>query len=232
MVRLISLSKRPAGYSLADWRQQAGQRRVDAQWLRRLWESGCQRWVGSQVRDEDYAHAEPEADWVDEYDFHQLSQARAWRDFLQLQENAGAPSGLHVLVHVVVQKAPVLEPACNAAGLKVVRFAKRSPGMAPAAFRAYWKDAHGPIACASPMLRRYEQLHTVDEEYAGKAPAWDGFTLSWFESPAALIAHAQHPAGQAAARDTQHFLAAEPLPVLKVEQVGGLTPGEGCTAST
>lgn len=42
--------------------------------------------------------------------------------------------------------------------VKNIEFVNRRPGMPLEAFRAYWRNVHGPIASRIPVLCRYEQI--------------------------------------------------------------------------
>ena len=44
------------------------------------------------------------------------------------------------------------------------------------AFRAYWRNVHGPLAATIPVMHRYyEQNHLAPSTYEkGVAPAYDG----------------------------------------------------------
>ena len=53
------------------------------------------------------------------------------------------------------------------------------------AFRAYWRNVHGPLAATIPVMHRYEQNHLAPSTYEkGVAPAYDGPAITWFASTA------------------------------------------------
>lgn len=69
-------------------------------------------------------------------------------------------------------------------------FLRRLPGTEPAAFGAYWRDHHGPIAARVPGLRRYVQNHVV--RGAGTdVPVHDGVAQTWFDGIDAMRQSAQ-----------------------------------------
>jgi uncharacterized protein (TIGR02118 family) len=54
-------------------------------------------------------------------------------------------------------------------------------------FQRHWRDVHAPIASQLPGLRRYVQSHTRRSAYeGGRAPAYDGVVLAWFDSTEAI----------------------------------------------
>lgn len=73
---------------------------------------------------------------------------------------------------------------------------KRKPGMLLADFRRYWLEVHGELGRVLPGLRRYVQSHLVDEAYLYAEPRYDGVAQVWFDSPAALAAAFDSPAGK------------------------------------
>lgn len=171
----------------------------------------CSSFSVSKADEEIYTDSTPAADWLLEYDFLTSAAAHRWRVHLAKQQ----PTAQHLIVQAIEQK----NVSGGKAGIKVVRFAKKHPELSTEAFRDYWRNQHGPIACASPWLYRYEQLHVDDNEYLTTNPPWDGFTLSYFESLSAMQKHATHPAGKAAAQDIVNFLAPGPLPFVIMKSV-------------
>ncbi|MGA2409017.1 MAG: EthD family reductase [Candidatus Binataceae bacterium] len=83
---------------------------------------------------------------------------------------------------------------------------KRKPGMALAEFRRYWREVHGPIAAALPGLRRYVQSHLIDDAYLYAEPRFDGVAQLWFDSPEAMRAAFESPAGTASGEDSAKFV--------------------------
>jgi len=90
----------------------------------------------------------------------------------------------------------ILDGPAGGSLVKGVWQLKRKPGMALADFRRYWIDVHGKLALALPGLRRYVQSHLVDEAYLYAEPRHDGVAQLWFDSPAALAAAFDSPAGK------------------------------------
>lgn len=95
--------------------------------------------------------------------------------------------------------------------VKLVFCLHRLPHLSRAEFQRYWRETHGPLVrrhAAALAIRRYVQLHTVDDptndglrESRGGPEAYDGIAELWWESRETLAAATASPAGQAAARE-------------------------------
>lgn len=70
--------------------------------------------------------------------------------------------------------------------IKLIVAIRRNQSMSPAEFHAYWRTIHAEKVRALPAtkryIRRYVQAHTVDAEYAGAEPSYDGTAELWFDS--------------------------------------------------
>ena len=100
-------------------------------------------------------------------------------------------------------------------GVKNIEFVTRKPGMPVSDFQAHWRDVHGPLASAIPVIRRYVQSHARPEEYAdGRRPTWDGFALTWFDGTDAMRQSAVLPEYTAVRADEPNFLAPGAAPVV------------------
>jgi uncharacterized protein (TIGR02118 family) len=74
----------------------------------------------------------------------------------------------------------------------------------PAAFEAYYKDPHTPIALKVPGLRRFE-ISKVLGAPGGAQPAYYRTADLYFDDMNALQAALSSPEGQAAANDLANF---------------------------
>ncbi|HEX5972108.1 MAG TPA: EthD domain-containing protein [Gemmatimonadaceae bacterium] len=72
--------------------------------------------------------------------------------------------------------------------IKLIVAVRRNRAMSPAEFHAYWRTTHArkvrALAATRKYVRRYVQAHTLDGEYAGGEPAFDGTAELWFDSVA------------------------------------------------
>ena len=74
----------------------------------------------------------------------------------------------------------------------------------PAAFEAYYRDPHTPIAVKVPGLRRFEASKVVGAP-GGAQPAFYRTADLYFDNMDALQAALSSPQGQAAANDIANF---------------------------
>jgi uncharacterized protein (TIGR02118 family) len=63
---------------------------------------------------------------------------------------------------------------------------RKKPDWTTDAFRAYWRDQHGPLAARAPNLREYWQNHVTDRlqrgiDFARGPWAFDGFSQLYFD---------------------------------------------------
>jgi uncharacterized protein (TIGR02118 family) len=94
--------------------------------------------------------------------------------------------------------------------VKRVVFLVRKAGLPVEEFQRYWLSVHGPIAAEIPALRRYVQSHTRRAAYeAGRAPAYDGAAIAWYDSADAFRAAAAGAEYARAAADGPSFLAVD-----------------------
>ena len=83
------------------------------------------------------------------------------------------------------------------------------------AFRAYWRNVHGPLASTIPVMHRYEQNHLALSEYQkGAAPAYDGLAITWFASTAEMRSGAATAEYGATRADEANFLPDGHLPII------------------
>lgn len=179
---------------------------------------GLRRYAQSHVLLSGYCKREPLYDgvaelWFDDTDaFRRATRSRQYEAvladrarFMDLER-----FGLILTDEHVAKDGPTAPE-----GVKTIAFATRKPDMPVAAFQAYWRDVHGPLGVAIPLLRRYVQSHARPEEYAeGKRPAWDGFAMEWFDSTDAVRRSAALPEYAAVRADEPNFVAPVPAPVL------------------
>jgi uncharacterized protein (TIGR02118 family) len=80
------------------------------------------------------------------------------------------------------------------------------------AFRAYWRDKHGPPAARAPNLREYWQNVVIARDRIKGQPCGydelpiDGIVELWFQDAAALEAAFGSPAGRATMKHAKTFL--------------------------
>jgi uncharacterized protein (TIGR02118 family) len=101
------------------------------------------------------------------------------------------------------------------AAVKNIEFVNRRPGMRLNAFRAYWRDVHGPLAARIPVIHRYEQNHLILKVYDEcPSPPYDGLAITWFASTADMKRGTASPEYVATRTDEPHFLRDGHLPII------------------
>jgi len=103
--------------------------------------------------------------------------------------------------------------------IKVCELVWRRPDLELEAFRAYWRDVHGPIVAAIPGIRRYVQSHPLLGGYKKGPLAFDGLAEIWVDDKDALRAMATTPEFAAAKADEPNFIDTDRLVELVVDDV-------------
>jgi len=149
--------------------------------------TGIRRYVQSHTLPSIYAKREPVYDGIAELWSDDLAALRAMVREPQYQRvkadeanfiDGATMGGIVTREHVIVDGP--------AAAVKSVEFVTRRPDLSVEAFQRHWRDVHGPIAAAIPVLRRYVQSHTLAETYARRPPQYDGIAVTWFDSTDAM----------------------------------------------
>jgi uncharacterized protein (TIGR02118 family) len=172
---------------------------------------GVRRYVQSHALPSAYRKGEPPWDgiaevWADDTDALRAMTRSPEHVHVQADEAQfidRATMGLIVTEeHVLVDGAPGPE------AVKGIEFLTRRPGTSVDDFQHHWRERHGAILRTIPGLCRCVLSATRRSAYtAGRAPAYDGATLMWFDSPDALRTAGASTAYAAAVADRAHFLA-------------------------
>ena len=207
MVKVLTFLKRKPGMPVEDFQRY---------WLTRHPEvvvrlPGVRRYIQSHALPSAYRKGEPVYDgiaevWADGTD--------ALRAMTRSSEHAGVQADEvnfidRVRVGFIVTEDHVLaDGAVAPEAVKAVEFLSRRVGTSVDEFQRHWRDEHGPLVARIPGLRRCVLSAPRRSAYeAGRAPAYDGVTLMWFDSPEALRAAAASPEYAAAVADRARFLA-------------------------
>ncbi len=224
MVKVLTFLKRKPGMAVEEFQRYWLTRHPQV--VTRL--PGVRRYVQSHTLASSYAKGEPAWDgiaevWADDTDALRAMTRGPEHADVQADEAKfidRSTMGLIVTEEYVVVNGPV-----GADAVKAVEFLARSPGTSVDDFQGHWRDRHGPILASVPGLRRCVLSATRRSAYtAGRAPAYDGATLMWFDSTAALRAAAASPAYAEAVADRAHFLVPGSPPFIMTRQhviVGG-----------
>lgn len=186
---LIRLAKRPENAPLAPYQAEQLKRAQSA-----ALPPGCTRLAHSQPVERAYRQSEPAFDILDEHQFDELAPAH---DFLRQCVSA------QTLLTCVL---PVKTGPVPADGLKHVELLRRRLDIDRAAFNAYWREVHGPIAAAMATVLRYDQCHALEVEGEAHVLPFDGVALLRFASMQSLREGAQHPSFARAREDMPAFM--------------------------
>jgi uncharacterized protein (TIGR02118 family) len=172
---------------------------------------GIRRYVQSHALPSAYRKGEPPWDgiaevWADDTEALRAMTRSAEHAHVQADESEFIDrSRMGFIVteeHVLVDGVPGPE------AVKGVEFLTRRPGTSVDVFQRHWHEHHGPLLRGIPGLVRCVLSATRRSAYtAGRAPAYDGATLMWFDSPDALRTAAASSAYADAVADRQYFLA-------------------------
>jgi len=100
-------------------------------------------------------------------------------------------------------------------GVKNIEFVTHKPGMSIDAFQKHWREVHGPLGAAIPVVRRYVQSHTRRSIYdSGKTPLYDGVAITWFDDTQAMRESATTPEYARTRADEVNFIAPGRLPLI------------------
>jgi len=173
MIKVIYFFKRRPGMSVEDF--QAHWRTTHADIIVAL--PGIRRYVQNHTLPSAYRKGEPAFDGV----------AESWFDDTQtLKALAATPQYAAVLADepkfidgptmgsIITDEHVLKDGPAPAGGIKTVDLVTHKPGMPLDAFFKYWREDHGRLGAAAPVVRRYVQSHTRGSIYAaGRTPAYD-----------------------------------------------------------
>jgi uncharacterized protein (TIGR02118 family) len=220
MVKVLTFLTRKAGMPVDEFQAYWRTRHPDV--VTRL--PGIRRYVQSHVLASTYTKGEPVHDgiaevWADDTDaLRAMTRSPAHADVVADEAKFidRATMGL-----VVTEDHVVTDGAVGPDAVKAIEFLTRRAGLSVEAFQRRWRAGHAVLAAKIPGLRRYVMSATRASAYAaGRAPAYDGAALLWFESLAALRAAGASPEYRAAVADRAEFMAdAEPPFIVTREHV-------------
>jgi uncharacterized protein (TIGR02118 family) len=206
MVKAVSFFKRKPGMSVEDFQKYWRTRHPEV--VTRL--PGLVRYVQSHTLLSGYRKGEPVSDGIAEVWFPDTAAMRAL---------AGSPAYAAVRADeaqfidhdtmklVITEEHVIKDGPMPPNGVKNVEFVHKKPGMDVAAFQTYWRQTHGPIAARIATIRRYVQSHARRSAYeGGRAPACDGFAITWWDDVDGMRASAASPEYARTRADEPNFL--------------------------
>jgi uncharacterized protein (TIGR02118 family) len=207
MVKVLTFLKRKPGMAVEEFQQYWLQRHPAV--VTRL--PGVRRYVQSHTLVSAYRKGEPPWDGIAEVWAEDTDALRAMTrspEHAHVQADEASFIDRSTMGVIITEEHVLADGTPGADAVKGVEFLTRRPGTSVDDFQRHWRARHAPILTTIPGLRRCVVSATRRSAYtAGRAPAYDGATLMWFDSPDALRAAASSTAYAEAVGDRAHFLA-------------------------
>jgi uncharacterized protein (TIGR02118 family) len=214
MVKVIAFFKRKPGLSVEDF--QTYWRTTHADIVKKL--PGLRRYVQSHTLVSGYRKGEPVYDGTAELWYDDTNALRALVNTPELTATqADEPNFLDpsTMGQIITEEHVIKNGAVPPNGVKNIEFVTHKPGMSIEAFQKHWREIHGPLGASIPVVRRYVQSHTRLSAYrSGKAPAYDGVAITWFDDTQAMRVSATTPEYDRTRADEENFIAPGKLPLI------------------
>ena len=220
MVKVITFLKRKAGMPVPDFQHYWREQHPAA--VTRL--PGVRRYVQSHTLPSTYASGEPVYDGIAEVWADDTNALRAMNkspDYGAVQADEARFIDRISMGILITEDHLVKDDPLPSGSAKSVVFLNRKPGTSIDEFQHHWREVHAPMAALLPGLRRYVQSQTRRSAYAGgRAPAYDGVALAWFDSAEAARRAATSDEYARVVADTALFLTPSAAPaILTTEHV-------------
>ena len=207
MVKVLTFIKRKPGMAVDEFQQYWLTRHPTV--VSRL--PGVRRYVQSHALASAYRRGEPPWDGIAEVWAADTDALRAMTrspEHADVQADEAQFIDRATMAMIVTEEHVVVDGEPGPEAVKGVEFLSRRPGTSIDDFQQHWRERHGPMLRAIPGLRRCVLSATRRSAYtAGRAPAYDGITLMWFDSPDVLREAAASSAYADAVADRARFLA-------------------------
>jgi uncharacterized protein (TIGR02118 family) len=214
MIKIVVFFKRKPGLSVEAF--QDYWRTTHAQVVAKM--SSIRRYVQSHTLLSGYRKGEPVYDGTAELWFDDTGAMRALNgtpEFAAVEADERNFIDLSTRGSIITEEHVIKEGPIPADGVKNIEFLTHKPGMPIEAFQKYWREVHGPLAAAIPVVRRYVQSHTRRAIYdAGRTPDYDGVAITWFDDTGAMRASAVSPEYALVRADEVHFIPPDLVPFI------------------
>jgi uncharacterized protein (TIGR02118 family) len=206
MVKMVAFFKRKPGMSVEDFHKYW--RTTHAGIVVKM--PGIRRYVQSHTLLSGYRKGEPAYDGVAEVWFDDTQAMRALvgtSEYAAVRADESNFIDLSTMGSIITEEHVIKDGSILSNGVKNIEFVTHKPGMAIDAFQKYWREVHGPLGAAIPVVRRYVQSHTRRSIYeSGKTPAYDGVALTWFDDTQAMRVSATTPEYARTRADEGNFI--------------------------
>jgi uncharacterized protein (TIGR02118 family) len=219
MVKAVSFFKRKAGLSVQDF--QSYWRISHPEVVIKL--PGIRRYVQSHTLLSGYRKGEPAHDGIAEIWFDDTGAMRAIAGtpaYAAVEADEARFIDRATMGLILTEEHVIKDGMPPADGVKNIEFVTRRPGMSIDEFQRYWREVHGPLGAAIPVIRRYVQSHTRRSAYErGRAPRYDGIAVTWFDGTQAMRVSAGTPEYARVRKDEPNFIAPDPPFIITKEHV-------------
>lgn len=219
MVKAVSFFKRKPGMDVGAF--QAYWRTRHPEVVVKL--PGIRRYVQSHTLLSGYRKGEPIHDGIAEVWFTDTAAMRALAGtpaYAAVAADEAAFIDRSTMGLIITEEHVIKDGPAPPDGVKNVEFVTRRPGMAVDAFQTYWREVHGPLVATIPVIRRYVQSHTRPSAHAsGRAPAYDGVAITWFDDTPAMRRSAASAEYARVRADEANFITADPPFIITREHV-------------
>ncbi len=180
--------------------------------------SGVVRYTQSHTLLSGYRKREPLYDGVDEVWVKNTDVLRSHVDTAELAAiNANAAEFIHLpsVGTIIVDDHLIKGGAVPEGALKNMEFVRHRADLSIPAFQKHWREIHGPMAAAIPVIERYVQSHVRGSAYdSGISPAYDGVAITWFRNIGEMRVSAESPEYRSIREDELNFLSPGTLPFI------------------
>src|SRR5262249_14306025 len=185
---------------------------------------GIRRYVQSHTLLSGYRKGELAYDGVAELWFDDTQAMRALagtKEYAAVRADEPNFIDLSTMGTIITEEHVIKDGPVPPDGVKNIEFVTHKPGMSIDAFHKHWREVHGPLGAAIPVVRRYVQGHTRRAVYdRGKTPVHDGVALTSFDDTQAMRRSAATPEYTRTRADEVNFIAPGRVPfIITREQV-------------
>ena len=219
MVKLMSFFKRKQGMSVDAF--QAYWRTRHAEVVVKL--PGIRRYVQSHTLPSGYRKGEPVYDgvaevWVD--DTHVMRAQAGTPEYAAVRADEPSFMDVSSLGSIITEEHVIKDGEISLNAVKNMEFVTHKSDMPIEDFQKHWREIHGPLGAAIPVIQRYVQSHTRLSVYkAGKTPIYDGVAITWFDDTQAMRTSATLAEYETTRTDEVNFIDGTLPFIITTEQV-------------
>ncbi|MGE0821007.1 MAG: EthD domain-containing protein [Candidatus Binatia bacterium] len=214
MIKVVAFFKRKPGMSVEEFQQYW--RTTHAAIVKKL--PGLRRYVQSHTLLSGYRKGEPAYDGTAELWYDNTDALRALvgtKEFAATQADEINFMDHATAGQIFTEEHVIKDGAIPSDAVKNIEFVTHRADLSIEAFQKHWKEIHGPLGAAIPVVKRYVQSHTRLSAYkSGKSPVYDGVAITWFDNTQAMRVSATTPEYERTRADEPNFIALGTLPFI------------------